>query len=105
MLLLQYLKRNWIIYSLLLGYFILLLFESIGYSLWLPSCPISTLSGHECMGCGMNHAFIDLLHGDFHAAFEHNKLIFIWLPGLIVWMFYDYNRFTKSLNTNTVYDN
>jgi hypothetical protein len=42
----------------------------------------------ECYGCGMTRAIQHLLHFDFEAAYEFNKLSFIVLPlavGMTIW--------------------
>lgn len=53
---------------------------------WLPKCPLHTLSGLHCPGCGMTRATHAMLHGDPLAAFRFNPLVMLLLPtGLAAW--------------------
>jgi len=99
--LLKYYRRNWIIYSILLVYALDLMLNALGLHLWLPVCPISHLTGYECLGCGLNRAAISLLSGDFETALMYNPLIFIYSPIIIGWVAYDYYKFyLKTKLTN-----
>jgi hypothetical protein len=94
----QYFKHNWVIYTLLLIYAFDLLLNTIGVHLWLPSCPISEVTGYECFGCGLNSAAMAILSGDFEAAFRFNPLIYLYSPILIGWITYDYYKFYLRTN-------
>jgi hypothetical protein len=54
--------------------------NALGMPVWLPSCPIYQITGHECFGCGINRALIDMLSFKAHDAWQHNKLIFFYIP-------------------------
>ncbi|MCX8506528.1 MAG: DUF2752 domain-containing protein [Alphaproteobacteria bacterium] len=46
-----------------------------------PPCLITLVFGPGVSwGCGMTHATVHLLQGDFQAAYDHNKLVFIVAP-------------------------
>ena len=62
------------------GYLTLLILASIGFNIWLPSCPFDKFFRVECFGCGLNHAAVSLLQLQWRSAFESNYLIFIFLP-------------------------
>lgn len=47
---------------------------------FFPACPIKTLTGINCPGCGSQRAFHALLHGDIEAAWHLNALIFPLTP-------------------------
>ena len=47
----------------------------------LPACPLLTLTGFACPGCGMTRGFHALLHGDFITALDFNALIPIYVLG------------------------
>lgn len=47
--------------------------------LYLP-CPIRTITGLKCPGCGISHMFMHLGHLKFKAAFQDNPFIFTLLP-------------------------
>lgn len=94
----EYLLKNWIIYSLILGYGLLLSLNALGVQLWLPGCLITQFTGYECLGCGINRAAIALLSGDIKSALTYNPLIFIYLPIIFGWITYDFYKF--YLNSN-----
>lgn len=60
------------------------------YYLWdpergfFPACPLHSLTGFYCTGCGSQRALHDLMHLDFHGCISHNLLfpIAILLLGL-----------------------
>ena len=88
-----YIKKHWLIYSLLLIYFILLLLNSLGIGIWLPSCLITEATGYSCFGCGLNTAAIYLLQLEFRQAFEANPLIYPYVLLFISWISYDFYKF------------
>lgn len=49
-------------------------------------CPIFTLTGLKCPGCGITHMCIALLQLDFQAALEAHPVLFIELPFLLIVM-------------------
>lgn len=51
---------------------------------WLPVCPLKTMTGLDCPGCGMTRALRALTHGQLGAAADHNLLLVVALPLLIV---------------------
>jgi hypothetical protein len=65
--------------------------------LYIP-CPIRTVTGYLCPGCGISHYFIHLLHFDFKQAFTDNQLIFILMPFACLyylyrsWMYIKYEK-------------
>lgn len=50
-------------------------------SIPLP-CAFYMMTGYYCPGCGSGRASYYLLHGRFHQAFIHNRLMIILLPFL-----------------------
>jgi hypothetical protein len=48
-----------------------------------PPCPLHTLTGLYCPGCGSLRAFHQLLLGNFQAAFAFNPLAVLSLPFLL----------------------
>lgn len=49
-------------------------------SVWLPRCPLLTLTGLECPGCGSQRAVHALLNGDLPGAWGFNPLLIVMLP-------------------------
>ena len=42
---------------------------------FFPVCPLYTLTGFACPGCGLTRAFHSLFHLDILQAFDHNALL------------------------------
>ena len=52
-------------------------------------CLWRLLTGHECWGCGMTHAVVEVLKLNFQAAIEYNPFVVIVFPLLLlVWSKY-----------------
>ncbi len=49
---------------------------------WFPSCPVYSLAGVYCPGCGSLRALHQLLHGNFTGALAMNPLMVLSLPFL-----------------------
>ncbi len=43
-------------------------------------CPIKTITGLYCPGCGISRMFIALIHGDIQTAVSSNIVVFFMLP-------------------------
>ncbi len=57
---------------------------------FFPVCPLYTLTGIHCPGCGLTRGFHALFHGDFLTALHYNALlpVFALFFGFIfVWLF------------------
>ncbi|WP_394332192.1 DUF2752 domain-containing protein [Epilithonimonas hungarica] len=57
-------------------------FDPTKYSFFLK-CPLKTMTGYECAGCGVQRAFHSLLHFRFLEAFKYNPLFVISIPVLV----------------------
>lgn len=53
-------------------------------SRWYPPCVFKKLSGFDCPGCGSTRACYHLLHGDIAKAADHNILLLVFLPVVII---------------------
>ncbi len=62
----------------------------------LPGCPFRSLTGLDCPGCGGTRAVYALTQGDVGRAFEHNLLVMLLLPVLVVawagWLWFRLGR-------------
>ncbi len=100
MIFIRYFQRVGIILTFLVAYWLLLVMNAIGINVWLPSCPVKSTFGVECLGCGLNHAAIALFQGDLKNAFEYNWLIFVYIPVILGLFTYDlinyYTNYKKS---------
>lgn len=45
---------------------------------FFPQCPLLSLTGFACPGCGLTRGFHALFHGDIVTAIDFNALIPIW---------------------------
>jgi hypothetical protein len=100
--LLRYLSSRKILVLIGAVYLISLILNAIGVPVWLPFCPIKALTGYECLGCGTNRALIDLLSFRISEAWQHNKLIFFFLPIIAYLLGRDFHRFYSN---NSTYNN
>ena len=55
---------------------------ALGIAEGLTFCPVRLLTGHRCPGCGMGHAVVYAMRGDFAASFHRHPL---GIPLLAVW--------------------
>jgi hypothetical protein len=65
------------------------LFNPVGGSAFYPSCPLYSLTGLYCPGCGSTRALHQLLHGHLVTAFGFNLLMVLAVP-LIVYAYLSY---------------
>ncbi len=57
-----------------------------GVLAFCPRCPLHSLTGLYCPGCGSTRAMHELTHGHFLAAFRLNPLAIMVLPVLGLWL-------------------
>lgn len=57
----------------------------------LPACPLYSLTGFFCTGCGATRALHALLHGDLLRAISMNVLLVIALPVLPLMLLHEMN--------------
>lgn len=97
----NYLASRKIIASIIIVYGLLLILNALGYRVWLPSCPIYTYTGVECLGCGINRAAIAVLRLDFHDALRQNPLIFLYMGLAVSLIIIDFRRYSKKNKPKT----
>ena len=59
------------------------------YSLF-PKCPVYTITGYQCPGCGSQRAFHSLFHGDIKTAFMYNPFIMLIVPYVLLGVYLEY---------------
>jgi hypothetical protein len=60
-------------------------------------CLFTLLSGYSCWGCGITRACMHLIHLDFAAASNYNKLSFVVLPILCGLLVDDFRKTMKHV--------
>ena len=89
------LKETAVILGLGIAYFI---FVSIT-GMYIP-CPIRTVTGYLCPGCGISHYFVHMAHLEFKEAFRANPYAFFFVPVAVpYWAFKSY-KYIKTGETN-----
>ncbi len=68
--------KKFIVITLLLISYLLI---SSYLNFYIP-CPIKTLTGFYCPGCGITRMLLALLQLDIYKAFRYNPVVFIMLP-------------------------
>ena len=75
--------------------FIYLFSMQILFKTW---CPIKAIFNMECPGCGLTHALLYLLRGQFINAFYANYTIFLWLPLFFIFIANKYiHKFKRNI--------
>ena len=64
------------------------------------TCLWKTLFHHECPGCGITTALINLIRFDFAGAYRANPLIFIVLPSVIFYIIKDIKKYGNTYIPN-----
>ncbi|PWK17399.1 DUF2752 domain-containing protein [Xanthomarina spongicola] len=62
-------------------------------------CLNKQLLGFECLGCGLQRAFLFILHGEFIAAFKMYPAIYTLIP---LFLLIGINIFFKFKNSNKI---
>lgn len=60
---------------------------------FFPACPFHSLTGLQCPGCGSQRAIHHLLNFDVVTAFQHNGLLVVSIPYILLGLTFD--RFTQ----------
>lgn len=50
-------------------------------------CPLRTVFGLSCPGCGMSRAWWELFAGDLHGALQYHPLFWLPVPALLLFLF------------------
>lgn len=59
---------------------------------WMPKCPVHTLTGYDCPGCGSQRAIHALLHGELADAWRYNALLVAMIPYIILYTAASFRR-------------
>ena len=87
-----------IIIALLAGIFLYSYYDPEKYLLF-PKCPVYTLTGYQCPGCGSQRAFHNFFHGNFLTAFRYNPIMLLLIPYVMLGVYIEYiaNRFNPRI--------
>lgn len=82
----------------LFGYY----FLNSNYNFKIP-CLFHKLTNYYCPGCGITRCIFSILEGNIKKAFNYNRLVFIMLPFIIVYIIYKtylyiFNKKDKIIN-------
>jgi len=55
-----------------------------------PKCPIYTITGYQCPGCGSQRAFHNLFHGNIGTAFKYNAFVILLVPYVLLGIYVEY---------------
>lgn len=75
--LLKIYKKQIAIFVFLVGLVCLYYFIDPSKSSLFLKCPLKSVSGYDCPGCGAQRAFHEILHFRFWEAFKYNPLFFL----------------------------
>ncbi|MDR0742806.1 MAG: DUF2752 domain-containing protein, partial [Tannerella sp.] len=78
-----------LIVVILTGIYIYAHFDPSGYA-FFPKCPVYTITGYKCPGCGSQRAFYNLFQGNFATAFMYNPLMFLLVPYILFGIYIEY---------------
>ena len=71
--------------------------ENTGF---FPQCPFKYFTGYSCPGCGSQRAIHEILHLNFSKAFEHNALLMLSIPYMLIGFSFNFddvkNRFPRT---------
>ena len=67
----------------------ILLFYGAAQVLGITVCPLRSVFGLSCPGCGMTRAWCALLTGDLQGAFPYHPLFWLPVPALLLLVFGD----------------
>jgi hypothetical protein len=90
---LKYFISNWA-YSLVGIYSIIgiILHQFYEIDILIP-CLFTSIFGFNCPGCGITHAFIEIVSLNFIEAWQYNPLIYVVLPAGILYILKDFKSF------------
>lgn len=70
-----------------IGCFIVGLFNPTNAG-FFPACPLLSVTGYACPGCGLTRGFHSLFHGEFVTAMSYNALVPIYCLAFLYGIFY-----------------
>ena len=76
------------VYLILLLIFVSYYFINIKTGLYIP-CMFRLITGYKCPGCGITSCLFALINLNFKEAFNHNPLVFIYLPFIVAYFIYE----------------
>ena len=69
---------------ILYGYY----FLTLNYGINIP-CLFNKVTGYYCPGCGITRCLFSIMSGHFYKAFNYNRLVFILLPFIFLYLIYN----------------
>lgn len=96
LLLVKYLKKNYFFAAI--GAYLTL--ATVLYFLQVadifPPCLYKTITGKNCMSCGVTRGTLALIQCKFKQAWAYNPLVYVYIPALFLYFTHDFYRFYKN---------
>ena len=78
-----------IIMAIIVGVYLYSQYNPEEYNIF-PKCPVYTITGYKCPGCGSQRAFHNLFQGNFLTAFTYNPFMILLVPYVLLGIFIEY---------------
>ena len=78
-------RKKQTLHSLIVGFVFFAFLYAITKFFSIPLCPIQSLFGISCPGCGLTRGFISILHLDFYKAIQYHILSIPLFIGIVLY--------------------
>lgn len=78
-----------VIFCIIAGLYVYSQYNPENY-FFFPKCPVYTLTGYKCPGCGSQRAFYHLFNGHLQTAFLYNPLMMLLVPYILLGIYLIY---------------
>ena len=78
-----------VILAIVVGVYLYSQYDPEKYLLF-PKCPVYTLTGYKCPGCGSQRAFHNLFQGNLMTAFMYNPFMILLVPYVLLGISIEY---------------
>ena len=90
-------KKNKIIFFIIFNLVLIILLYLIPIEdSNLSLCLYKAITGKKCYNCGMTRAFLNILHLNFHKAYEYNKNVIVVFPLTVIVYLYSWYKYINK---------